>query len=159
MDQTTEQYHQLNMKRGVDYIGVNCVFWCHDKDGRVLLHKRSQNCRDEQGTWDCGAGSMEFGESFADTVRREVMEEYGVKPLEITYVTTENVLREHNGRPTHWIKNMHWVLVDPTKVTNSDPDKIDELGWFSLDDLPTPLHSQIVIEVDILKDYLKRNEG
>ena len=92
-------------KRGVDHIGVNCTFWCHDGNGRVLMHKRSTACRDEHGRWDFGAGSMEFGETFEDTVRREVLEEYGTEPLEIRYVTSVNVLREHNGRSTHWIKN------------------------------------------------------
>ena len=153
-DQNSPEYKKADLKRGVDYIGVNCVFWCHDAGGRVLMHRRSKNCRDEQGTWDCGGGSMEFGESFEDSVRREVLEEYGVEPLEIEYVTTKNVLRTHNGTPTHWIKNLHWVLVDPKKVRNGDPEKIDEIGWFELDHLPSPLHSQIKIEVEVIKRFL-----
>lgn len=144
-------------RRGFDYIGVNCVFWCHDSKKRLLMHKRSQNCRDEQDTWDCGAGSMEFGETFLDTVSREVKEEYGVKPLEIKYLGTLNVLRKHNGRKTHWIKNMHWVLVDPKKVKNTDPEKISEIGWFTFDNLPKPLHSQIDIEVEFIKKYFAKN--
>lgn len=143
-----------DFRRGVDFIGVNCVFWCHDGSGRVLMHKRSQKCRDEQGTWDCGAGAMEFGETFDDTIRREVMEEYGATPLQIVYVTTRNVLREHNGRATHWIKNLHWVQVDPAQVSNREPEKIDELGWFTFDTLPAPLHSQIGIEIDLIKKFL-----
>ena len=145
-------------KRGFGFIGVNCTFWCHDKKNRVLMHKRSNNCRDELGRWDYGAGSMEFGETFDETVAREVEEEYGIKPEEIIYVKTENVLRTHNGQKTHWIKNLHWVLVDPKKVKNNDPEKISEIGWFEVDNLPSPLHSQIKIEVELLKDFVNGNE-
>ncbi len=145
-----------DLRRGFDHIGVNCVFWCHDSKGRVLMHKRSNKCRDEQGVWDAGGGAMEFGETFEDTINREVKEEHGVKPLKIEYVTTKNVLRRHDGRKTHWIKNLHWVLVDPKKVKNNDPEKISEIGWFALNNLPKPLHSQIEMEVELIKKYLSR---
>lgn len=145
----------LDLRRGFDFIGVNCVFYCHDGAGRILMHKRSQKCRDEQGAWDCGAGAMEFGETFEETIQREVMEEYCVEPLQIEYVATRNVLREHNGQRTHWVKNLHMVRVDPAKVRNGEPEKIEELGWFTFDTLPTPLHSQIGIEVDLIKKFLQ----
>lgn len=143
------------MKRGVDYIGVTCAFWCHDGAGRVLMAKRSANCRDEQGMWDCGGGAMEFGETFEDTVRREVKEEYGVESLAVEYMESANVLREHNGRRTHWVKNVFWVLVDPKQVINNYPEKIDQIEWFTLDALPSPLHSQILHEVVMIKKFLK----
>lgn len=155
IDQLSDKYKQTDLKRGVDYIGVNCAFFCHDKDNRFLMHKRSQNCRDEQGRWDNGAGSMEFGETFAETVRREIMEEYGVEPLEIEYIATENMLRDHNGQTTHWIKNLHWVLVDPDQVKMNEPDKMDEIDWFSFDNLPEPLHSQAVKGIESIKKHLK----
>jgi 8-oxo-dGTP diphosphatase len=150
-----KNYEKKDLKRGVDYIGVNVVFWCHDGKGNVLMHKRSNKCRDEQGRWDCGGGSMEFGETFEDAVRREIMEEYGVQPVKIEYLLTRNVLRGNEGNKTHWIKNLHWVLVDREKVCNGEPEKIEELGWFTFENLPSPLHSQIGFEVEALKKYLK----
>ena len=141
--------------RGVDYIGVNCVFFCHDGKGNVLMHKRSQNCRDEKGTWDAGGGAMEFGETFEECVRREMMEEYCIEPITIEYVTTVNVLRENEGKKTHWIKNIHWILVDPTQAKIGEPRKMDEIGWFSLESPPAPPHSQWHTDVAALKKYLK----
>ncbi len=153
-----DKYHKKDMQRGFEYIGVNCVFWCHDSKNRLLLHKRSAKCRDEQGRWDCGAGSMEFGETFEETINREVKEEYGVKPMKIEYLGTANVLRKHNGRKTHWIKNLHWVLVNPKKVKNADPEKIEKIGWFTLDNLPKPLHSQFAKEAEFIKKIFAKNK-
>jgi 8-oxo-dGTP pyrophosphatase MutT (NUDIX family) len=53
----------VDLKRGVDYIGTTVSFIVHDGKGRVLLQKRSQNCRDERGKWDIGGGAVEFGEN------------------------------------------------------------------------------------------------
>ncbi|MBI4225284.1 MAG: NUDIX domain-containing protein [Candidatus Sungbacteria bacterium] len=145
----------MDLKRGVDFIGVNCIFFCHDGAGKFLLHKRSKNCRDEKGVWDCGAGAMEFGESFADTVSREVEEEYGVKPINIRYVGSKNVIREHEGKQTHWIGNLHLVQIDPTRVIIGEPDKIDEIGWFLLDNFPEPLHSQLKNDIAMVKKFLE----
>ncbi|MBI4239609.1 NUDIX domain-containing protein [Candidatus Uhrbacteria bacterium] len=147
----------MDLRRGIDYIGVTCAFWCHDGNGRILMHKRGEQCRDEQGRWDCGGGSMEFGETFEECIQRELMEEYGTEPLEMKRFLVDNVLREHNGKQTHWIKIVYWVLVDPSKVTNAEPDKHECLGWFTFDTLPSPLHSQVEVEVETLKNFLLGN--
>jgi len=144
-----------DMKRGFDYIGANCVFYCHDGQGNILLHKRSRNCRDEQGVWDCGAGSMEHGETFKETVRREVMEEYGVDPLRIDYACSVNVLRKHDGKKTHWIANLHAVLVDPGRVKNCEPEKIEELGWFKPEDFPDNVHSMLLAHFEKVRKLIK----
>lgn len=133
-----------DFKVGEDYIGVNCVFFCHDGQGKIVFHKRNGNCRDEANTWDCGGGTLEFGESFEDALRREVKEEYGADILEVRYIGTRNVLRTNgNGKRTHWVANVFVVLVDPDQVKIGEPHKMDEIGWFGLNELPEPLHSQI----------------
>ncbi|MBI3420455.1 MAG: NUDIX domain-containing protein [Candidatus Sungbacteria bacterium] len=144
----------MDLKRGIEFIGVNCIFFCHDGAGKFLLHKRGQDCRDEKGAWDCGAGAMEFGESFEETISREVWEEYRVKPIDIRYIDSKNVIREHNGRRTHWIGNLHLVRIDPARAIIGEPSKIDEIGWFSLDDLPHPLHSQLQNDIAMVKKFL-----
>lgn len=128
-------------RTGVDNIGVSVSFFCHDGQGNILLQKRSQNCRDEQGTWDCGGGKMELGEDFESATLRELKEEYGCGGKIQFQFPVQNILRMNNGIQTHWISIGHIVLVDPVQVKNNEPKCIDELGWFKLDKLPTPMHS------------------
>jgi len=133
----------MNKNRGVDYIGVTVTFVIHDGKGNFLLQKRSQNTRDEKGKWDVGGGALEFGEEWSDAVWREVEEEIGVKPLKVKFLKAFNALRENQGVKTHWIALVHAVQVDPSKVRINEPEKIDEIAWFTLDRLPSPLHSKI----------------
>ncbi|MDO8610049.1 MAG: NUDIX domain-containing protein [bacterium] len=139
------------MKKGFDYIGVTVCFYCYDNNNKLLLQKRSENCRDEQGHWDCGGGAMKFGESFEQAVRREVKEEYCVNIEKLTFVGVNNVLREHKVQKTHWIAILYACLVDSTKTKIGDPEKMDEIGWFNINKLPKPLHSMYLIHLEFVK--------
>jgi len=149
-----ETYRLRDAKRGVDYIGVTNVFFCHDGNGNLLLHKRSASCRDEQGRWDCGAGAMEFGETFEQAVAREIREEYGVEPSELVRVSATNVIRDNHGVKTHWIAVIHVAKVDPSGVRIGEPEKMDEIGWFKVDELPEPLHSMLMRHFDLVKEHI-----
>ena len=120
---------------------VSCVFVCHDGAGRILLARRSAQARDEPGAWDCGAGALEFGETFEAAVTREVGEEYSARPREIRQLGVRNVLRE--DPPSHWVAVIFSVLVDPAGVRIGEPHKFDELSWFTPETMPSPLHSQL----------------
>jgi ADP-ribose pyrophosphatase YjhB (NUDIX family) len=129
---------------------VSCVFVCHDGAGRVLLARRGAGARDEPGAWDCGAGALEFGETFEDAVNREVGEEYTAVPRGIDLLGVRNVLRD--DPPSHWVAIVFAVEVDPAVVAIGEPDKFDELGWFALDHLPLPLHSQLPATLALLSE-------
>jgi 8-oxo-dGTP diphosphatase len=120
---------------------VSCVFICHDGAGRILLARRSAGAGDEPGTWDCGAGGVEFGEAFAAAVTREVREEYCAQPLDVRNLGVRDIVG--TDPRSHWVAIVFAVLVDPYQVALGEPDKFDELGWFTLDDLPQPQHSQL----------------
>ncbi|MGX6603384.1 NUDIX domain-containing protein [Micromonosporaceae bacterium Da 78-11] len=126
---------------------VSCVFVCHDGGGRVLLARRSAGARDEPGRWDCGAGALEFGETFEQAVAREVTEEYSTPPLAVDLLGVRNVLRAEP--PSHWVAVVFAVLVDPGAVRIGEPHKFDELRWFDRARLPSPLHSQLPATLEL----------
>jgi 8-oxo-dGTP diphosphatase len=132
----------VDLRRGVDHIGVTVCSIIHDGRGNVLLMKRGQKARDERGRWDICGGAVEFGESIDDAIRREVMEELCAEALDIDFLKVYDAHREHEGSKTHWIALVHSVRVDPRTVSIGEPHKIDEIGWFTSDSLPNPLHSQ-----------------
>ena len=136
--------HDIDLRRGVDFIGVTVPFVIYDGEKNILLQKRSKNCRDEQGRWDVGGGAMEFGEEWDEAVIREIQEELGVTPAEVKFLEAYNALRDNNGTPTHWIALVHAAKVNSKKVFINDTEKIDEIGWFNLNNLPSPLHSKMM---------------
>jgi ADP-ribose pyrophosphatase YjhB (NUDIX family) len=138
----TPAAEHIDRRRGIDYIGVGVACIIHDGNGRILLMKRGEQARDERGRWDICGGAIEFGESVDDAVRRELMEELCAEPVDIRFLTAYDAHREHEGDRTHWVQMVHAVQVDPVKVAIGEPHKIAEIGWFGIDDLPEPRHSQ-----------------
>ncbi|MDP9844453.1 NUDIX domain-containing protein [Streptosporangium lutulentum] len=130
---------------------VSCVFICHDGHGRVLLARRGAGARDEPGTWDCGAGALEYGESFEAAVAREVREEYSTGALEIETIGVRNVLREEPA--SHWVAVIFAVRIDRAEAAIGEPHKFDELGWFPPDALPHPLHSQLAESLRLFRAW------
>lgn len=136
-----------NFKKGVDFIGVNCVFWCHDGKGKFLLHKRSQKCRDEQGAWDCGGGSMEFGESPIDTIKREAREELGIEIGRIKFIVCLNMIKDGH----HFVDISFTAEIISGEPANQEPDRIETIGWFPLAELPSPLFPPVQAVFDAIK--------
>lgn len=142
------------MIKGIDYIGVTVCFYCHDGKGKLLLQKRSQNCRDEQGRWDCGGGSMRFGETFEEAVRREIQEEYCCTPIKLDFCGVSNVIRNAGNVKSHWISIIFTAILNPIEVKIGDPDKMEEIGWFSFHSLPAPLHSMYLTDFEYAKKFI-----
>ena len=130
------------MKAGIDYIGVGVVLVCHDGNGRLFLNKRSKKCRDEWGRWDNCGGAMEFGETSDEAMRRELMEEYGCRP--VSWQRGEVVeMRKVNEKneAVHWVHLTFLVEINPDEAHNNEQHKFEEVRWFALDSLPEPRHS------------------
>jgi ADP-ribose pyrophosphatase YjhB (NUDIX family) len=144
----------LNARRGIDFIGVTVVFFCHDGNGRLLMHKRSNKCRDEHGRWDVGGGAMELGESFEGAVIREVKEEYCAEAKNLQFIQTKNIIRQSGDSISHWIALLFAVEVDPKEVAIGDPEKMVEIGWFTADNLPSPVHSKFLECFAVMKEWV-----
>lgn len=142
------------MKKGIDFTGITVSFYCHDGNGKYVLHRRNENCRDEHGCWDFGGGGVKFNESLDDALHREVKEEYGAAILESEFVGHRELFREHQGVKTHWLSFVYIVKLDPEEVINNEPEKHEEVSWFTLDNLPSPLHSMISDSLKLYRDKL-----
>lgn len=108
------------------------------------MAQRSKSARDEQGNWDIGGGGLKWGVSAEDNVIREVLEEYGTTPLEIDFLGYRDAFRTlPDGTATHWLALDFLVRVDRSSVYIAEPDMFDDSGWFNINELPKPLHSQL----------------
>ena len=142
------------MQKGIDYIGISASYFCHDGKGNYLMNKRSNKCRDEHGKWDFGGGGVEVGNTIEETLKKELKEEYCVVNFTSKSLGYYESFRELDGKKTHWIHFHFLVQVDPKEVQNGEPEKFDELKWFTLNNLPQPLHSNIEAELKVYRSQM-----
>jgi 8-oxo-dGTP diphosphatase len=74
-------------------------------------------------------------------VTREVREKYRAQVRKMRNLGVRNVGRADPA--SHQVAIVFAVLVGPRQVALGQPDKFDELGWFTPDALPQSQHSQL----------------
>ncbi len=137
------------MEAGLDYIGVSAGALIVNDKGKILLCKRSMKARNEKGKWEAPGGQVHFGETREAAIKREIKEELGID-IEIIRVlhTTDEILERDKQ---HWVPTTFLVKVKRNQVLKIlEPEKCDEIGWFSLDNLPSPI--SYITSLD-LKEY------
>lgn len=144
------------LQKGIDHTGVTVVYFCHDGKGNFIMSKRSDNTRDEHGRWDIGGGGLEFNDTVENTLRKEIQEEYCTDVLSHEFLGFRDVHRAIEGKPSHWIALDFKVLIDPKKVKNGEPHKFDEVKFFRLNTLPSPVHSQFPEFLRLYKANLQK---
>lgn len=105
------------------------------KDGKFLIQKRKGS--HGEGSWSLPGGHLEFGESFEETARREVLEEAGVEIKNVRFgaVTNDHFVEENKHYVTIWMLS-DWASGE---VKNMEPEKCTAQIWSTFDDLPKPL--------------------
>ncbi len=118
------------MKKGIDYIGVGVGAAILDKDGKVFIAKRGKKARNEQGKWEIPGGGVEFGETFEKALKREIKEEHDIEieVLELLGVCDHIIPEEHQ----HWVAPTYICKLVKGEPKILEPDKCEELGWFTL---------------------------
>ena len=127
---------QENKRVGVGF-GVMMM-----RNGKILLGKRHDDPEKASselngaGTWTMPGGKMDFGETFEEGAKREVLEETGIaiNTLQVICINQDMV------------KTAHFVTIGLFSDDFSgepqvmEPDEITEWRWFSIDNLPTPMY-------------------
>lgn len=140
------------MKKGIDYIGVSAGAIIFNDKGEIFLSKRSQNTKNEKGHWETPGGSVEFGETLEQGVKREMMEEYGAE-IEITeqWLSSDHIIPADKQ---HWLATTFLAKFKSGQEPKiMEPEKCDEIGWFNLNNLPKPL--SIITKMDLEQYYKK----
>ena len=125
------------MKRGIDYIGVGVGAIITDNQGRLFLARRGPESKNERGLWEFPGGSVEFGETMADALRREMREEFGIeiavgKLLDVV----DHILKEEGQ---HWVSPTFLCIIASGEQHIREPEKCAEIGWFPPDAVPQEL--------------------
>jgi ADP-ribose pyrophosphatase YjhB (NUDIX family) len=142
------------MRAGVDYIGVSVGALILNKEGKILLGKRSNKTRNERGAWEAPGGAVEFGERRIDAIKREMKEELGVD-IHIVGVlhTADEIIKKDKQ---HWIPTTYIARIKDHQVPKiMEPVKCDAIGWFSLSNLPKPLSGITKININEYKKQYK----
>ncbi|HXS15101.1 MAG TPA: NUDIX domain-containing protein [Candidatus Saccharimonadales bacterium] len=141
------------MKAGIDYIGVSVGAFIINDEGDVLLVKRSQNAKNEKGKWEAPGGAVEFGEKLEDAIRREMKEELGIEIEILTqWVAKDHLLADENQ---HWVPTTFLVKIKgEQKPQIMEPHKHDAMGWFALNNFPSPLSVITQIDKKGYEEYL-----
>lgn len=109
-----------------------------DEDGRILLLRRADN-----RLWAMPGGYMEVGETPAEAVAREVLEETGVRCEITALVGVYDSRLRGGGSPQHLYKLQ--FLGRPLNRGQEEPIshavETLETGWFAEDDVPADLYS------------------
>ena len=105
----------------------------HDRDRVLLLHRRA-----ERGNfWQPITGSIEPGESAADTARREMIEETGIavmpreSGLTQSFMIESQFLAAKHPAPIIASEVAFSARVDSRQQIRLDTEEHDEYGWFS----------------------------
>ena len=148
----------LREHKGKSFPGISTAFIYHDGKGNILLAKRSENARDENGRWDAGGGGLKFGQSIEENLLREIKEEYNFTPKSIEFLGYSDAFRTgSDGVPTHWLALYFAALVDPDEFNINEPDMVSDAGWFTLDTLPKPMHSMFPAFMEKHGDALRKS--
>jgi 8-oxo-dGTP diphosphatase len=123
-----------------------CVGVMIFKDGKFLMGKRKGS--HGAGEYSCAGGHLEFGESFEECAKREVLEETGVNIKNIKFLSVANIFKDENRQDVVINLVADWKSGEPKTDPN---EKIGEWQWCSPNELPEPVFYPSFSTIDSYK--------
>lgn len=118
---------------GKEVIGVGTGAVILNEQGEVLMSLRGPKAKSERGKWELPGGTVEFGETMAEALKREVEEELGIEIVVGEFLNlTDQVLVEEEQ---HWISATYICRIMKGQPTIIEPEKCQELRWVALEDI------------------------
>jgi len=122
---------------------IPAVYLILEKENQMLLSRR-YNTGHEDGNYSLVAGHLEGDESFRQAMIREAKEEVDIilnpDDLEVVHITHKRKMAgDDSERIDIFLIASKWK----GEPKNMEPDKCDNLKWFSRDDLPKNIVSYV----------------
>lgn len=145
------------MKRGVDYIGVGVGALLVNAHGEVFMAQRGPQARNERGQWEFPGGLVEFGETLAEALRREMLEEYGVQ-IEVGELldVADHILGEEGQ---HWVSPTYLCRIASGEPQIMEPGKCSQIGWFDPQNVPDALSQISRVNLEHYRQRLARQQS
>jgi len=126
--------------------------WITDTDGKILLAQRSFNKNHNPGKWGPAvAGTIDEGETYESNIIKEAEEEIGLKDI-------KPILGKKTREKTNWnYFSQEFLLTLPSGFNNFriQEDEVEQLRWFSKDELKEELISNPNIFLSLIHKKLK----
>ncbi len=114
---------------------VCAVYLILKREGNILMLRRF-NTGFADGNYSLPAGHIDGGESIFNAMAREAKEELGIG-LDARNMRVVHVMHRKCESPDY---ERFSVFIEASKfngeIKNMEPDKCDDVKWFSMDDLP-----------------------
>ncbi len=123
---------QKKSQAGKDHIGVGVGALIFNDEGHLLLTLRGQKAKNERGKWEIPGGAVEFGETIQEALKREIKEELDIEieVIEMLQLCDHIITDEQQ----HWVSPTYICKIISGEPKILEPDKCDQIGWFSLKD-------------------------
>jgi len=122
--------------------------------GELLMLKRGAKAKNERGCWQIPGGAVDFGETRAQAIVREVREE-----LDVDIVVKHELLTIDHLIPNeaqHWVTTPFIVQIKMGQMPEiQEPQKHEAMGWFALDKLPSPVAITTGFTLQSYRHHLK----
>jgi len=122
--------------------------WVTDNYGNILLAKRAFNKKHDPGLWGPAvAGTVEEGETYESNAIKEAEEEIGLKDIDFSIGAK---VRTFSGF-AQWFS----VTVDHDYKFVKQEEEVEEIRWFSVDELDRLISEKPEIFIPGFGNYIK----
>lgn len=145
------------MEQGIDYIGVGAGAIIIDSQGRLFMARRAGGARNERGTWEFPGGAVEFGETLAKALKRELREEFGVEIKIVELLDIVDHILPDEGQ--HWVSPTFICRIIAGEPVIREPEKCDAIAWFLPADVPENLSQATRISLGHYRETLSASQN
>ena len=151
-NQVANYIKDIRSKVGHMPIFLNAVAGAVVNDqGQILLQRRT-----DAGNWSLPGGMMEYGETFVETLKREMKEDAGlmVEPVKPLHTFEQGFTTYPNGDQAQIICRLYLVKPVGGGLEQADPNETLALKYFNFDQLPPLFNTQSRDMIACVRAYL-----